>query len=105
MFLNSFVEKCLKGEALIDEIDDYVAVWHQGGTGLPLSQYLGFTQVEYKLWAEKPNSLQYILNARRSGTGIESYKTREQAVSLAARSLSPEDAEEVTKWLIRTGRL
>lgn len=102
---DTFVKKCLEGEALADDIDDYVERWHKGGTGLRLSEFLGFTKAEYKLWAEKPNSLQYILHARRSGDTIESYRTVEQAHRLAARSLSPEDAEEVTKWLIRTGRL
>ena len=60
MSRRTFVEACLEGEALLDDIDDYVDVWHRGGTGMPLWKFLGFTHSEYKLWAEKPNSLGFI---------------------------------------------
>ena len=54
----TFVEKCLGGEALLDDIDDYIDRWHEG-EGDPdasLAAFLGFTDEEYKLWAEKPNA-------------------------------------------------
>ena len=27
---STFVQKCLAGEALLDDIDDYVHLWHEG---------------------------------------------------------------------------
>jgi len=58
------------GEALLDDIDDYVHLWHEGA-GDPdasLADFLGFTDEEYKLWAEKPNSLPFILKAQKTTT-------------------------------------
>ncbi len=65
----NFVERCLSGEALPDEIDDYVDLWHEG-EGDPeasLAEFLGFTKEEYKQWAENPNLLTFILRARKCG--------------------------------------
>ena len=45
----TFVEKCLAGLALLEDIDDYVEAWHEG-SGDPdatLADYLGFTTEEY----------------------------------------------------------
>jgi hypothetical protein len=65
----SFVDKYLAGEALLDDIDDYVDLWHdgEGGPDVSLADFLGFSDEEYKLWAEKPASLPSILDARKRG--------------------------------------
>jgi hypothetical protein len=61
----TFVEKCLSGEAVADEIDDYIDQWHEEcGTG-ELYEFLGFTQEEYALWVDRPEALGQILDARK----------------------------------------
>ena len=45
---SNFVAKCLAGEALADDIDDYIDRWHDG-LGNPdeyLDQFLGFSDEE-----------------------------------------------------------
>jgi hypothetical protein len=102
----TFVEKCLAGEALIDDIDDYFDRWHEG-EGDPdtsLAQFLGFTDIEYRLWAEKPNLLPFILNARKGGVSLANARDY-HATRLAARDLPVEDVEELTQWLKSIGEI
>jgi hypothetical protein len=103
----TFVEKCLAGEALIDDIDDYVDRWHEG-EGNPdasLAQFLGFTDLEYRLWAEKPNLLPFILNAKRRGVSLANAQNYDESYRLAARDLPVEDVEELTQWLKSIGEI
>ena len=103
----NFVQKCLAGEALADEIDDYVHLWHlgEGDPDYSLAQFLGFTDEEYKLWAERPNSIDLIFYARKSDRSLESIHSFDEVYRVAARSLSAEDTNELTEWLKRTGRI
>jgi len=103
----TFVDKCLTGEALLADVDDYIDRWHEG-EGDPdasLAKFLGFTDEEYKLWAEKPNTLAFILNARRSGVRLSGAEDYARSYRIAARGLSGQDIEELTQWLKQTGRI
>lgn len=103
----AFVDKCLAGEALLDDIDDYIDRWHEG-EGNPdasLAAFLGFTDEEYKLWAEKPNTLAFILNARKSGVRLTQGGDYARSYRRAARGLSGQDIDELTQWLKQTGRI
>src|SRR5271157_1134939 len=53
------------GNASVDDIDDFIDVWHQGGTGVPLHEFLGLSQEEYAQWVEQPDSLEATLNKKR----------------------------------------
>jgi hypothetical protein len=103
----NFVQKCLAGEALAEDIDDYVDRWHngEGDPEASLAGFLGFTDEEYKLWAEKPSSLPFILNARRGGVSLREPRDYDNTYLIAARDLSTEDAEELIQWLKQTGRI
>ena len=59
-----FIALCLSGEALAEEIDDYVKLWHEAGSGLPLYTFLGMTREEDGSWVEEPSILNEILEAR-----------------------------------------
>jgi len=103
----SFVERCLAGEALADEIDDYIDLWHSGD-GEPiesLAQFLGFTDLEYRLWVEKPHFLEFILNSKRRNIPLEKCELSEGSYSIAARGFSAEDAEELNEWFKKSGEL
>lgn len=101
----SFVDLCLRGEALAEDIDDFVDVWHEGGTGVPLHVFLGFTRDEYSLWVEQPNSLEVILYARKFGKELGQVGAFDRTDRLAARSLSEDDRDELITWLKQTGRI
>lgn len=64
--MSSFIEKCISGQALLDEIDYYIDQWHTGNSDLPLHTYLGMSWEEYKAWIESPDSLLRIVAAHKS---------------------------------------
>jgi len=100
----TFVDLCLSGDALADEIDDYIDQWHGKGTGMSLHQFLGLSWPEYALWVERPDCLKYILYARKNSRVIAEDEVIPK-LRIAARAVSPEDAEEMVAWLRETGRI
>jgi hypothetical protein len=104
----TFVDACLRGEAILADIDDWVDRWHEtefAGEEPTLDEYLGFSADEGKLWVEKPGSLGAIVAARKLRTPVTKVLLSQASYDLAARSVSPEDANDVLKWLIDRGRL
>lgn len=61
----TFIEKCLSGEAVPDEIDDYIDYWHEHETGNILYEFLGMTREEYSAWIFDPDGLSNILADRQ----------------------------------------
>lgn len=102
----SFIEKCISGDAFLDEIDDYIDVWHDDNTleDIELYEYLGMTWQEYSLWVINPNILGLIVDTRRRGQTLENAPTQE-IQALAARASSKEEAQRVMNWLQRIGKL
>lgn len=49
-----FMKRFMNGQVEVDNIDDYVSAWHRGGSKATLREHLGFSEDEYKQWAEKP---------------------------------------------------
>ena len=103
----TFVAKCLAGGALADDVDAFVDRWHddEGDPDASLAEFLGFTDMEYRLWAEKPHLLQVILNARRRGVSLDDARNYDEPYRLAARDLPAEDVEELIRWLKTIGKL
>lgn len=102
----TFLERCLAGEAFLDEIDEYVDHWHDGGGfGTSLPQFLGMTFEEYALWVEKPAFLNAIVFARKFGYDIAHMPIWANGYALAARGASPEETGQLIEWLKKTGRL
>lgn len=96
----NFIELCLKGDVLTDEIDDFVQDWHDGKAGLDQELYelLGMTWQEYSVWATNPSMLQYILSARKNGISFDEELNRDRC-ALAARASSPLEAKRIMEWL------
>lgn len=107
----TFVDACLAGDALALDIDDWVDRWHDDDVPDPtlsLDEFLGFSSEEGQLWAEKPASLDFILNAHRHGVPVTEVVTQyEQAdYTLAARSASDTSAAlDVFNWLVAQNRI
>jgi len=70
---NSFVKKCVNGNASLDEIDNYIDAWNDGDsdTEIELHEHLGMTWKEYSIWAIKPSFLVEIVNARKQETDAQ----------------------------------
>jgi hypothetical protein len=102
----SFIEKCLSGDAFIDEIDSYEEAWHSGqeGQDMELHEFLGMSWNEYSLWATKPSILPSIIRCRKKGIKLEDELNQER-YALAARAESLKEAEKMTQWLKRVGKL
>jgi hypothetical protein len=101
----TFIEMCLRGEALLDEIEDYVGEWHdQGGLGLELHEFLGMDEHEYALWMRDESVLPYIVTARLNGKPLREVLEEEDQLLIAAESQQG-GAGKLLKWLKQQGRL
>lgn len=102
----SFIDKCISGDAFLDEVDDYIDNWHDNNTSadLELHEYLGMTWQEYSLWITNHNILAVIVDARRSGFNLEEIPAQD-IQALAARASSEKEAQQVMSWLKRIGKL
>ena len=61
----NFIELCLTGNALVDEVDDFVDRWHDSPGKLSLRDFLGMSEIEFSLWVNDPDVLPYVILSRR----------------------------------------
>jgi len=101
----TFIERCLAGEADLEDIDDAVDSWHESDGTEPISAFLGMTADEYAVWVERPSSLGYIIYARRHHVPLARALYLQSKERLAARSGSADEARALLEWLRKTGRL
>ena len=103
--MSNFIEKCMAGELLESEIDDFVQAWHDGEIEIKdLHDALGMNWEEYSVWATSPSVLRYIIAARRRGTTLDS-ELNDQRYALAARAETGLEAIRITKWLKSIGKI
>lgn len=96
----TFIEKCIDGEALIYDIDEYVANWHNASPELKLSlrEYLGMTETEYNSWVLDDEVLPFIIKAHKEKEDFSaSYITSD--VKMAARSADQKQVEKLLNWI------
>lgn len=93
----NFIQDCLTGDALLEEIDDYIDRWHDGDSEVPLHTYLGMSRDEYAAWIESPENLTYIVTARKRG--ITHGEALSQAAAMAARSSDISKMSDIKDWL------
>lgn len=106
--LLTFVDACLQGRAFLADVDDWVDTWHDtdfSGEEPTLDEFLGFSADEGRLWVEKPEALGAIIAARHSRVPVDEVLESRSSYALAARSVSPSDANDVLTWLIDRGRI
>lgn len=100
----SFVDAHLAGEALLDDIDDWVDDWHgthsaPDGRPRSLANYLGMAEDEYALWAELPESLRFLLAARQAQHPASESVELAGVAAAAARADNDAEATAVLHWL------
>lgn len=101
----SFIDLCLSGDVLEDEIDSFVDSWHEDDeTALELHEYLGMSWEEYSVWATRPSILPFILSARKNGTSFD-VELNQERLALAARAETAEEAQRMESWLKLIGKI
>jgi len=101
----SFIDLCLSGDVLEDEIDSFVDNWHEDDeTTLELHDYLGMSWEEYSVWATRPSVLPFILSARNNGTSFD-VELNQERLALAARAETAEEAQRMESWLKLIGKI
>lgn len=101
----SFIDLCLSGDVLEDEIDGFVDSWHEDeSTDLELHEYLGMSWDEYSVWATRPSILPFILSARNKGTTFD-VELNQERLALAARAETAEEAKRIESWLKLIGKI
>ena len=100
----NFVDLCLGGDVLEDEVDDFVENWHEDENSTQeLHEYLGMSWEEYSVWATKPSILPFILSARKNGTTFD-LEVNQERLALAARAESAQEAAKLEAWLKLIGK-
>jgi hypothetical protein len=91
--MSKFIELCIRGEALLEDIDDFVDEWHESSVEEPLHKFLGMTKDEYSLWVADPDVLPSIVVAHREHRNVSDVIDDFQALPMAARSNGPVKAQ------------
>ena len=102
---SNFIDKCVRGTALLDDIDDYIDQWHEGGTGLPLHAFLGMAQQEYDAWLVEDDLLALIVKARHENILFKEVVQQDYSYALAARSKGSDKITHLMQWLQKEGIL
>ena len=97
----NFIENCLRGDALLEDIDNYIDEWHEGDSNEPLHIFLGMSRDEYAAWVETPDILPFIITAHKYQINFKDALT--QAAVMAARSDTIIRASQIENWLKRQG--
>ena len=102
----TFFDLYSRGQALPDDIDDYIDRWHertdpQAGS-LPLHEYLGLTLDEYELWVRDPDILPQVLIARRESRPLaEVVNDYVDELPVAARADVAATVRALRAWLAK----
>lgn len=96
--MSNFIQKCLIGEALSSDIDDYIDMWHEGDSVLELHEYLGMSKKEYAMFVDDEDYLPLIITSHKKEIPIEEIFDRID-MPIAARAKNDAKSESIKKWL------
>ncbi|RYE30658.1 MAG: hypothetical protein EOP42_11850 [Sphingobacteriaceae bacterium] len=65
--MSDFIQDCLSDKATINDIDDYIDIWHTSDNEDELYQFLGMTEDEYSIFVTNPSYLSSIIAAHKEG--------------------------------------
>jgi hypothetical protein len=106
----TFIDLLLSGDALQDDVDDFVDAWHEAepdssAATLELSEFLGMNEDEYGLWVEQPTSVQFIVYAHKYDRPVLAVIQALSTAGVAARAADQSEAKKLLRWLKETGRI
>lgn len=64
--MSNFIQKCINGDALLLDIDNYIEVWHKSDSNVPIYSFLGMSKEEYMLYLENESNLNLILSSHKN---------------------------------------
>ena len=99
--MSNFIIDCINGDALMEDVNDYIDKWHDGDSSLSLHEFLGMTDKEYMLFVEDENYLGSIITAHRYNKNVASIIQDE--IAIAARSDNANNTIKLQKWLESEG--
>lgn len=100
--MKNFIFDCINGDALIDELDDYVDYWteHQKRLDCSLREYLGMSLKEYGYFLVDEDYLADIIYAREHKLDIDDViRDAENSLPMAARAEKADEINKIQKWL------
>lgn len=102
----SFFDLYCRGQALPDDIDDFIDRWHEKADpqarSLPLHEYLGLTLDEYELWVHDPDVLPQVLIAHRESRPLLDVMSDYLAeLPVAARADDAATVKALRAWLAK----
>lgn len=95
----TFIDLCVHGDVLLDDIDNFVQEWHSKSTNSKLHEFLGMTQDEYSLWVADSNALAFIVTAHKRKIHINEMIREIETLPLAARTSDPIKALALNEWI------
>ncbi len=106
----TFLDECLRGYAMLTDVDDWVDRWHDAGGapyGAPIAlrDFLGLGRQEYAMWVEQPGSIRFAAAARHAGRPVDDVREVVRTAVAAARAGDDAEARQLIQWLRDTGRL
>ena len=99
---DNFINLCSNGDALPEEIDNFIEAWHKSSSTTDLHDYLGMTWEEYSAWAIDKSVLNIIITARIRKIDYKDILVEDKGVELAARSQSSAHTRRLIEWLKRS---
>jgi len=96
----SFIELCIRGEALPEEIDDFVQGWHQSDSNKELYEFLGMTWDEYATWVANASIFPLIIASHKTNRPLLDLIQDTASLAAAAGSRNPEKGSIMTKKLL-----
>jgi hypothetical protein len=102
----TFFDLYSRGQALPDDIDDFIDRWHDDADAqarsLPLHEYLGLTFDEYELWVHDPDILPHVLVARREARPLaDVINDHLDKLPVAARADDVATVRALRAWLAK----
>jgi hypothetical protein len=96
---DNFIDLCLRGEVLMEEIDDWVDEWHDSPQEQELYEFLGMNWDEYSSWVSIPETLPVIVTAHKENRNFMEMLVEFQALPMAARAETQQKAHKLVSWL------
>ncbi len=96
----SFIELCIRGEVLPEQIEDFVQWWHQSDSNKELYEFLGMTWDEYATWVADSSIVPLIVASHRTNRPLPDLIQDTASWLEATRSKDPEKGPVMTKKLL-----
>ncbi|MCG8283448.1 hypothetical protein MID07_02260 [Acinetobacter seifertii] len=100
--MKNFIFDCINGDALIDDLDDYIDYWTEHGEqlGCSLREYLGMSLKEYGYFLEDEDYLADIIYAHEHQLDIDDViREAENSLPMAARAETAGETKKIQQWL------